>query len=111
MADAVLYHHEPSPRLEASHPLVRIVRLAHLLSCHEADDPGMAWRHGPVRARRGRAGPGARSRCAPGAPVGRPAGHRPGLAPTRSRPRPRWPRPRPTRCSSAWPTKCATWCW
>lgn len=42
LADAVLYHHEPSPRLEASHPLVRIVRLAHLLSCHEADDPGMA---------------------------------------------------------------------
>ncbi|MES2316433.1 MAG: HDOD domain-containing protein [Pseudomonadota bacterium] len=37
LADSVLYHHEPSSRLEASHPLIRIVRLAHLLSTHEAD--------------------------------------------------------------------------
>ncbi|MBC7685974.1 MAG: HDOD domain-containing protein [Bdellovibrionales bacterium] len=38
LADAVLYHHEPSNRLEASHPLIRIVRVAHLLSSHAADD-------------------------------------------------------------------------
>ena len=37
LADSVLYHHEPLARLEASHPLIRIVRLAHLLCCH-ADD-------------------------------------------------------------------------
>lgn len=37
LADAVLYHHEPSARLESSHPLIRIVRLAHVLSSH-ADD-------------------------------------------------------------------------
>jgi HD-like signal output (HDOD) protein len=36
LADAVLYHHEPSSRLEASHPLIRIVRLAHLMSTHAA---------------------------------------------------------------------------
>ncbi|HEY0063193.1 MAG TPA: HDOD domain-containing protein [Telluria sp.] len=36
LADAVLYHHEPSARLTASHSLVRIVRLAHLLACHDA---------------------------------------------------------------------------
>lgn len=40
MADAVLYHHEPSARLESSHPLIRIVRLAHVLSSH-ADDATM----------------------------------------------------------------------
>jgi len=34
MADAVLYHHEPGQRLEASHPLIRIVRLAHVLAAH-----------------------------------------------------------------------------
>lgn len=34
MADAVLYHHESSERLEAAHPLIRIVRLAHLMACH-----------------------------------------------------------------------------
>ncbi|WP_180279227.1 HDOD domain-containing protein [Massilia psychrophila] len=34
LADSVLYHHEPSARLESSHPLIRIVRLAHLMSCH-----------------------------------------------------------------------------
>ncbi|MGB9108128.1 MAG: HDOD domain-containing protein, partial [Telluria sp.] len=38
LADAVLYHHEPGSRLEGAHPLVRIVRAAHLLSGH-ADDP------------------------------------------------------------------------
>ncbi len=35
LADSVLYHHEPLTRLEAAHPLIRIVRLAHLLCCHE----------------------------------------------------------------------------
>ncbi len=40
LADSVLYHHEPSDRLEASHPLIRIVRAAHLLSGH-ADDPNL----------------------------------------------------------------------
>ena len=37
LADAVLYHHEPSERLEASHPLIRIVRLAHVLAAHPTD--------------------------------------------------------------------------
>lgn len=37
LADSVLYHHEPSARLESAHPLIRIVRLAHLLSCSEPD--------------------------------------------------------------------------
>ena len=36
LADSVLYHHEPLARLESSHPLIRIVRLAHLL-CSEDD--------------------------------------------------------------------------
>ncbi len=40
LADSVLYHHEPSERLEAAHPLIRIVRAAHLLSGH-ADDPNL----------------------------------------------------------------------
>ncbi|MET0268057.1 MAG: HDOD domain-containing protein [Duganella sp.] len=31
LADSVLYHHEPVARLAAAHPLVRLVRLAHLL--------------------------------------------------------------------------------
>jgi HD-like signal output (HDOD) protein/nitrogen-specific signal transduction histidine kinase len=35
LADSVLYHHEPISRLEAAHPLIRIVRLSHLLCCHE----------------------------------------------------------------------------
>jgi HD-like signal output (HDOD) protein/signal transduction histidine kinase len=39
LADSVLYHHEPSRRLEAAHPLIRIVRMAHLLASHPADDP------------------------------------------------------------------------
>ena len=38
LADSVLYHHEPSARLEAAHPLIRIVRLAHVLSSHANDD-------------------------------------------------------------------------
>lgn len=38
MADSVLYHHESMARLESAHPLVRIVRLAHRLSCHNTDD-------------------------------------------------------------------------
>ncbi len=36
LADSVLYHHEPSERLTAAHPLIRIVRVAHLLATHEA---------------------------------------------------------------------------
>jgi HD-like signal output (HDOD) protein/signal transduction histidine kinase len=38
LADSVLYHHEPSARLESAHPLIRIVRLAHLLSSHLDDE-------------------------------------------------------------------------
>jgi HD-like signal output (HDOD) protein/signal transduction histidine kinase len=38
LADAVLYHHEPSARLAAAHPLIRIVRLAHVLSAHSQDN-------------------------------------------------------------------------
>jgi HD-like signal output (HDOD) protein/signal transduction histidine kinase len=38
LADSVLYHHEPSERLEAAHPLIRIVRAAHVLSSHPHDD-------------------------------------------------------------------------
>jgi HD-like signal output (HDOD) protein/signal transduction histidine kinase len=38
LADSVLYHHEPSSRLEAAHPLIRIVRMAHLLATHERQD-------------------------------------------------------------------------
>jgi signal transduction histidine kinase/HD-like signal output (HDOD) protein len=38
LADAVLYHHEPSDRLESAHPLIRIVRLAHVLSSHPQDE-------------------------------------------------------------------------
>jgi len=37
LADSVLYHHEPSARLESAHPLIRIVRLAHVLSSHAND--------------------------------------------------------------------------
>jgi HD-like signal output (HDOD) protein/signal transduction histidine kinase len=40
LADSVLYHHEPGARLEGAHPLIRIVRAAHLLSGH-ADDPNL----------------------------------------------------------------------
>jgi HD-like signal output (HDOD) protein/signal transduction histidine kinase len=45
LADSVLYHHEPIERLEAAHPLIRIVRLAHLLSHlpeHRDDDTAIA---------------------------------------------------------------------
>ncbi|RFP11290.1 MULTISPECIES: HDOD domain-containing protein [unclassified Duganella] len=35
LADSVLYHHEPISRLESAHPLIRVVRLAHLLCFHE----------------------------------------------------------------------------
>ena len=42
LADAVLYHHEPSTRLEAAHPLIRIVRLAHVLSAHNQDNEQVA---------------------------------------------------------------------
>jgi HD-like signal output (HDOD) protein/signal transduction histidine kinase len=38
LADSVLYHHEPGDRLEASHPLIRIVRLAHVLASHADDE-------------------------------------------------------------------------
>ncbi|MEO7494849.1 MAG: HDOD domain-containing protein [Massilia sp.] len=38
LADSVLYHHEPSARLASAHPLIRIVRLAHLLSSHAQGD-------------------------------------------------------------------------
>lgn len=39
MADSVLYHHEPIARLKSAHPLIRIVCLAHLLSCYKSDSP------------------------------------------------------------------------
>jgi HD-like signal output (HDOD) protein/signal transduction histidine kinase len=42
LADSVLYHHEATSRLESSHPLIRIVRLAHLLSAHADDDAAVA---------------------------------------------------------------------
>ncbi|CAN7601914.1 HDOD domain-containing protein [Pseudoduganella sp. LjRoot289] len=42
LADSVLYHHEPVARLEAAHPLIRIVRLAHLLCSHEDEDEAIA---------------------------------------------------------------------
>jgi HD-like signal output (HDOD) protein/signal transduction histidine kinase len=38
MADSVLYHHEPVARLEAAHPLIRIVRLAHMLAGDAPDE-------------------------------------------------------------------------
>lgn len=34
LADSVLYHHEPIARLASAHPLIRMVRLAHLLCGH-----------------------------------------------------------------------------
>jgi signal transduction histidine kinase/HD-like signal output (HDOD) protein len=37
LADSVLYHHEPVTRLASAHPLIRMVRLAHLLCCHAGD--------------------------------------------------------------------------
>jgi signal transduction histidine kinase/HD-like signal output (HDOD) protein len=41
LADSVLYHHEPSARLEAAHPLIRIVRVAHLVAAHADDDAAL----------------------------------------------------------------------
>lgn len=38
LADALLYHHEPCSRLEAAHPLIRIVRVAHVMACHADDE-------------------------------------------------------------------------
>lgn len=42
LADSVLYHHEPNARLESSHPLIRIVRLAHLLCVHAGEREAIA---------------------------------------------------------------------
>ncbi|MGJ9420120.1 HDOD domain-containing protein [Massilia sp. CMS3.1] len=42
LADAILYHHEPSERLESAHPLIRILRLAHLMSSHPGDAAALA---------------------------------------------------------------------
>jgi HD-like signal output (HDOD) protein/signal transduction histidine kinase len=42
LADSVLYHHEPVSRLESAHPLIRIVRLAHLLASHADVDEAVA---------------------------------------------------------------------
>jgi putative nucleotidyltransferase with HDIG domain len=41
IADSILYHHEPAPRLEGTHPLIRIVFVAHLLSGDEPDRPAL----------------------------------------------------------------------
>lgn len=41
LADSVLYHHEPAASLKSAHPLVRIVCLAHLLSCYSSDSPAL----------------------------------------------------------------------
>jgi putative nucleotidyltransferase with HDIG domain len=35
MADAILYHHEPSARVAGAHPLIRLVHLAHQLANHD----------------------------------------------------------------------------
>jgi signal transduction histidine kinase len=35
MADAILYHHEPTARMEGAHPLIRLVHLSHLLASHD----------------------------------------------------------------------------
>ncbi|NRR31076.1 HDOD domain-containing protein [Oxalobacteraceae bacterium] len=42
LADSVLYHHEPVARLESAHPLIRIVRLSHLLCCHLDQEQAIA---------------------------------------------------------------------
>jgi HD-like signal output (HDOD) protein/signal transduction histidine kinase len=39
IADSVLYHHEPASRLQGAHPLIRIIRLAHLLLEHAPELP------------------------------------------------------------------------
>ncbi len=38
LSDSVLYHHDPVSRLENTHPLIRIVRLAHLMSIYDTSD-------------------------------------------------------------------------
>ncbi len=42
LADSVRYHHEPIARLKSSHPLIRMVCLAHLLSDYTIDSPALA---------------------------------------------------------------------
>lgn len=37
MADSILYHHEDTARLETAHPLIRIVRLAHVIGDADAE--------------------------------------------------------------------------
>ena len=39
LSDSVLYHHESATRLGNTHPLIRIVLLAHLLSDNDAEEP------------------------------------------------------------------------
>ena len=41
MADSVLYHHESATRLSQAHPLIRIVKLAHMVSQHGADNAAL----------------------------------------------------------------------
>ena len=41
LSDSVLYHHESATRLGNTHPLVRIVLLAHLLSDNDVEDPAV----------------------------------------------------------------------
>ena len=41
LADSVRYHHEPIARLKSSHPLIRLVCLAHLLSDYKIDSPAL----------------------------------------------------------------------
>ena len=41
MADSVLYHHESASRLSQAHPLIRIVKLAHMVSQHGADNAAL----------------------------------------------------------------------
>jgi HD-like signal output (HDOD) protein/signal transduction histidine kinase len=38
LSDSVLYHHDAVSRLENTHPLIRIVRLAHLMSVYDTND-------------------------------------------------------------------------
>ncbi len=41
LSDSVLYHHESPTRLGNTHPLIRIVLLAHLLSDNDVEDPSV----------------------------------------------------------------------
>ena len=41
LADSVLYHHDPASRLGDTHPLIRIVLLAHLLSDNDTETPSV----------------------------------------------------------------------